>query len=64
MQTYYMYYGTVENGVSSVPVGSTRATSYTVGNLQQSVVYVFQVSLGLTGEHMYSETVNSRPKSG
>ena len=62
MQTYYIYYGTVENGVSSVPVGSTPATSYIVGNLQQSVVYVFQVSLGLTGEH--SETVDSPPKSG
>ena len=62
MQTYYIYYGTVQNGVSSFPVGSTRAKSYIVGNLQQSVVYVFQVSLGLSGEH--SETVNSRPKSG
>ena len=62
MQTYYVYYGTVQNGVSSVPVGSTRAKSYIVGNLQQSVVYVFEVSLGLSGEH--SETVNSRPKSG
>ena len=62
MQSYYIYYGTVQNGVSSVPVGSTRAKSYFVGNLQQSVVYVFQVSLGLTGQH--SETVNSRPKSG
>lgn len=62
MQTYYVYYGTVENGVSSVPVGSTQHTSYTVVNLQQSVVYVFEVSLGLSGKH--SETVNSRPKSG
>lgn len=52
----------MENGVSSVPVGSTQNKSYTVGNLQQSVVYVFEVSLGLSGEH--SETVNSRTKSG
>ena len=62
MQLYYIYYGTVQNGVSSVPVGSTRAKTYTMGNLQQSVVYVFEVSLGLAGEH--SETVNSRTKSG
>ena len=62
MQRYYIYYGTVENGVSSVPVGSTEDKSYTVGNLQQSVVYVFEVSLGRTGEH--SETINSRTKSG
>ena len=62
MQSYYIYYGTVQKGVSSVPVGSTRAKSYFVGNLQQSVVYVFEVTLGLTGQH--SETVNSRPKSG
>ena len=59
---YYIYYGTVKSGVSSVPVGSTTARAFIVGNLQQNVVYMFEVSLGLSGHH--SIPVNSRPKSG
>ena len=62
MQKYYIFYGTVASGVSSVPVGSTTSTKFGVGNLQQSVVYVFEVSLGLLGPH--SDPINSRPKSG
>ena len=62
MQVYYTYYGTVSSGVSSVPVGNTTARMFVVGNLQQNVVYVFEVSLGLTGRHSYP--VYSKSKSG
>ena len=43
-------------------MGSTSAGSYAVGNLQQDIVYVFEVSVGLTGKH--SDPVNSKTKFG
>ncbi|KAJ7384240.1 Sortilin- receptor [Desmophyllum pertusum] len=58
---YYIYYGTLTSGVSTRPVGHTAATTFVVGHLQQDFVYVFEVSLGLTGQH--SDPVNSKPKS-
>ena len=61
-QTYYIYYGTVLSGASSMPVGSTTSRSFIVGHLQQGDVYVFEVSLGRFRPHSYP--VNSKPKSG
>jgi len=43
-------------------VGFTSAMSYAVGNLQQDIVYVFEVSVGLTGKR--SDPVNSKTKFG
>jgi len=36
--------------------------SFAVGNLQQDIVYVFEVSVGLTGKH--SDPVNSKTLFG
>ena len=43
-------------------MGSTTEDQFVVGNLQADVVYVFEVSLGLTGPH--SDTAHSRTKTG
>ncbi|XP_068685724.1 uncharacterized protein [Montipora foliosa] len=48
---YYIFYGTVNSGVSAQPMGSATEERFVVGNLQADVVYVFEVSLGLTGPH-------------
>ncbi|XP_068734818.1 sortilin-related receptor-like [Montipora capricornis] len=48
---YYIFYGTVNSGVSAQPMGSATKERFVVGNLQADVVYVFEVSLGLTGPH-------------
>ena len=60
-QRYYIFYGRVTTGVSSRPVGSTTTQRYVVNNLQQEIVYVFEVSVGLFGKH--SEAANSRTKT-
>ena len=62
LQVYYIFYGPLTTGVSSQPVGHTTALTYVVGHLQQDIVYVFEVSVGLSGRH--SDPVNSKPKSG
>lgn len=62
IQTYFIYYGPLTSGVSSQPVGHTVARHFSVGSLQQDIVYVFEVSVGLTGKH--SDPVNSKTKFG
>lgn len=58
---YYIFYGRRIDGVSSRPVGSTTTRSYTVNNLQQEIVYVFEVSVGYSGKR--SETAISQTKT-
>ncbi|XP_068685727.1 uncharacterized protein [Montipora foliosa] len=58
---YYIFYGTLDSGVSAQPMGSTTEDHFVVGNLQADVVYVFEVSLGLTGPH--SDTAHSLTKT-
>ncbi|XP_078381129.1 uncharacterized protein LOC144663915 isoform X2 [Oculina patagonica] len=57
---YYIYYGTLTSGVSYRPIGHSTAKTFVVGHLLQDVVYVFEVSAGLTGRH--SDAVNSKTK--
>ena len=45
-----------------MPMASTTRTAFVVGNLQQSVVYIFEVSLGRSGPHSYP--INAQPKTG
>ncbi len=62
IQLYYIYYGTLTSGVSYRPIAHSTAKTFVVGHLLQDVVYVFEVSAGLTGRH--SDAVNSKTKFG
>ena len=62
IQMYYIFYGIFPHDVSPWPVGRTSATTFVVGHLENSAVYVFAVSLGLKGRK--STAVKCKPKSG